>query len=78
MTEPSVRLGTLLREARERREMRQEDVARAVAIGTSTYRSLESGKASGPSLYTVLDLLGVLGIRAAELDGLNEDRDSPP
>lgn len=50
--------------------MRQEDVARAVGIGTSSYRSLENGTARGPSLYTVLELLDVLGVDPAELGRL--------
>lgn len=51
--------------------MRQEDVARRASIGTSTYRSLENGTARGPSLYTVLELLDLLGVDPAELAGLS-------
>ena len=67
---PSLRLGLLLRDARERLDVRQEDVARAVGIGTSSYRSLESGTSRGPNLYTVLELLDYLGVDAAELGRL--------
>lgn len=61
----------MLRDAREHCGMRQEDVARAVGIGTSSYRSLENGTARGPSLYTVLELLDLLGVDPAELAGLS-------
>jgi transcriptional regulator with XRE-family HTH domain len=67
LIEPSLRLGGLLREAREARGLKQEEVAYAAGIGTSSYRALERGTAAGPSLYTVLSLFVFLGIDPAAL-----------
>ena len=67
MGEQQRRLGSLVRHARTRRELTQEDLARRVGMGTSTLRALESGRADGPNFYSVLDLMSALGIEPEEL-----------
>lgn len=70
MGAPAEILGRSIRAAREEAEKTQEELARAAGMGTSTLRSIEAGTAKGPSLYTVLNLLSVLGKDTSELDPL--------
>ncbi len=61
------RLGRLIRNARDAKKFDQEKVARQVRIGTSTLRAIETGRVSGPSVYTILRLMSYLDIDPDEL-----------
>lgn len=63
-----VALGECLRSARARAGLRQEDLARLVGIGTSTLRQIESGNATGTSIFTVFRLLEAAGASLPALD----------
>lgn len=68
----SLRLGVVVAGARRARGLRQEDLAHAVGVGTSSIRLIERGHALGPSLFTVLRIFRELGIGLSELDDLTE------
>lgn len=70
MSDASVGLGSLISKRRRELGLTQEHLARSVGIGTSTLRLLESGRAAGPSLFTVLRVLRALHLDASELNGL--------
>lgn len=65
-----VALGECLRSARTRAGLRQEDLARLVGMGTSTLRQIESGNATGTSIFTVFGILKAAGAPLAELDSV--------
>lgn len=70
------RLGTLLRE--HRGERTQVEVAGELGISDSTYSDYERGNIT-PSLEMLVNLLGVLGIDAAEvLNLMDGDGDDEP
>jgi transcriptional regulator with XRE-family HTH domain len=68
--DPSRELGLLVARARSAKKMRQEELARAAGIGTSSLRLLESGRSNGPSVFTVLRLLKVLDVDVRALEHL--------
>lgn len=54
-------LAACVSSARRAAHLSQEELARAVGIGTSTLRQIESGKATGTSVFTVFRLLAATG-----------------
>lgn len=61
-------LAQCVRHARAERGLRQEDLARAAGIGTSTLRAIESGRGAGTSVFTVMRILAVTGRTVHDLD----------
>jgi len=62
-------LATCVSSARHAAHLSQEDLARAAGIGTSTLRQIESGKATGTSIFIVFRLLSAAG---SSLDALDD------
>lgn len=56
-TQAGVALATCVASARRSAQLTQEELARAVGIGTSTVRYIESGNANGTSITTVFRIL---------------------
>jgi transcriptional regulator with XRE-family HTH domain len=67
-SEESARLGEVVARSRRARGLRQEDLARAVGVGTSSIRLIERGHALGPSVFTVLRIFRTLEVDLSELD----------
>lgn len=61
-TVSAVSLGSLIKEAREKRNLRQVDVAEAVGIGQNTLSRIEGGETPMPRHRTLLELARVLDI----------------
>ncbi|MBS4213389.1 helix-turn-helix domain-containing protein [Neobacillus rhizophilus] len=59
-------IGHIIKKARERRHMTQEELAQKVRVGIQTIENYESGEQI-PSSQTILKLSTVLDIPAAEL-----------
>jgi transcriptional regulator with XRE-family HTH domain len=74
---PETVLGELIAEARLERGLTQAALAQQVGLGTSTVRAIENGKAPGPSLYSVLALLDVLGLPLEDLEAVREAASTP-
>lgn len=69
MTEKSSRaLGEAIRAARISANLVQEDLAALVNIGTSTLQLIESGRANGTSIFTVLRILAATSSPLEALD----------
>lgn len=60
------RLAARLRELREAAGMSQERLASAAQVGVSTLRKIETGAVIEPGYFTVLALIGALGISLEE------------
>ena len=65
-------LGRLVSRRRRELALTQEQLASRARIGTSTLRALESGRAAGPSVYSVGRVLRALGLEAGELGAIFE------
>lgn len=63
-----VALAACVSSARHAAHLSQEDLARAAGIGTSTLRQIESGKATGTSIFIVFRLLSAAGSSLESLD----------
>lgn len=63
-----VALASCVSSARHAAHLSQEDLARAAGIGTSTLRQIESGNATGTSIFTVFRLLSATGSSLEALD----------
>lgn len=63
-----VALATCVSSARHAAHLSQEDLASAAGIGTSTLRQIESGNATGTSIFTVFRLLSAAGGSLEALD----------
>ncbi|WP_352230699.1 helix-turn-helix transcriptional regulator [Agromyces sp. NBRC 114283] len=61
-------LGECVRGARRAAGLRQEDLARKAGVGTSTLRLIESGSATGTSLFAIFRLLQACGVPLAALE----------
>lgn len=61
-------LATCVSSARRAAHLSQEELARAAGIGTSTLRQIESGNATGTSIFTVFRLLSAAGSSLEALD----------
>ena len=62
-------LAACVSSARRAAHLSQEDLARAAGIGTSTLRQIESGKATGTSIFIVFRLLSAAGSSLEALGG---------
>lgn len=63
-----VALATCVTSARHAAHLSREELARAAGIGTSTLRQIESGSATGTSIFTVFRLLSAAGSPLEALD----------
>ncbi len=63
----AVQLATELRELRERAGMTQEQLASDAQLAVSTVRKIESGVVVEPGYFTVLALIGALGVRIEDI-----------
>lgn len=61
-------LAACVSSARHAAHLSQEELARAAGIGTSTLRQIESGKATGTSIFAVFRLLAASGSGLEALD----------
>lgn len=69
-------LATCVSSARRAAHLSQEELARTAGIGTSTLRQIESGKATGTSVFTVFRLLAATGSTLDALDAAFDAVDS--
>lgn len=67
----AARLAALLRSKREAAGITQERLAAAASVALSTVRKIETGVVVEPGYFTVLALMGALGISPADLAGLS-------
>jgi len=63
----TAKLGTNLRDARDLRELTQEDLAALTDISQETISRIETGYNTNPSLETVLILCHALGMELQEV-----------
>ncbi|WP_173154272.1 helix-turn-helix domain-containing protein [Phytohabitans suffuscus] len=71
------RLGRLIADRRERRQLSAPDLARDSSIAVDTVRSLESGRVPTPAFLTVARLADVLDLSLDELH-MQASRDAGP
>lgn len=63
-------LGACVRSARLAVGLSQEDLARRAGVGTSTLRQIESGSATGTSIFTVFRILDACGAPLTSLEAV--------
>ncbi|MDQ0538362.1 transcriptional regulator with XRE-family HTH domain [Curtobacterium flaccumfaciens] len=60
-------LGILIRSARDKQGLSQEELARLAGVGTATLRRIERGEGAGPNVFVVLRIFEELDIHVKEL-----------
>src|SRR5690348_17030156 len=75
----AIELGNLIRTARSRRGMQQQDLAKALKVAPGYVSSIESGKRNWPQQYigAISDTLGIDEIDMAVAAGLIRPRSKP-
>jgi transcriptional regulator with XRE-family HTH domain len=75
--ELAVAMGNAARQARQARQLTQDQVAKLLGVSVEFYSRLERGR-THPSIETFLRLLDVLGVSADTLLGLDAARAAAP